>query len=1062
MRSNSIFSQEFNKRQKRIIADHTKAAAEKQADIKAFVQNNGNIGVMKLMLESNTITDVDVKDSSWFYGTALMFQALEGTVEGMDFLIKRGAKVNLQNEDGYTALHFAIISMYTFGSRDNPEKVQLLLENGVDPTIQGIHADDDTSGPPDYTTAITLAQSYGLENSLKLFKKQADIRMFVENNGNIGLMEKMLNDKTITDVDVRDSTWFNSTALMWQAQHGTVDDMKFLISRGAKVNLKDVEGNTALRGAIYANDKEKVNLLLKSGADQDNIDDGILFAQHNDLPEMTKLLRELKPSLKTIIKGRAKVLQAEAQAKSANPYRDSADRIKSFVKNNGHIDMMQFYLKNGDISNVNIELDENGEQKTALMYASGIEGELRVMRFLLDEAKAAIDFQNKKGMTALHYAAGYDGKDNDNNQENKVKLLLEKGANRTLMDNSGRTPLSFAMIKGHRKIVELLRHHNIDINSELEQRMKGDMDNSIRLNHDWNIRRVDDVKKESLFHENPDLWQCKSCTYVNNSNTHPNKCSVCGADRPKILMSDSDDDDDDNAGNEFDHFYALKPDIKPDINLDIKPEAKITFDPNLADAEGNTALHRAVLNNNLVEVNTLLEQGADINLPNNKGETPFDLALNNPDHSLWMAMNAYGKKHSKVVSSNSNLNASAYNSNPNKITMSKLIGKKPPTQEEIIAKFVSGSESTMRDMLNKKEIVDVNVRSKNDGRTALMQQSLLLGTVGTMIFLLDNGADVNLKDNSGDTALHYALDVCDPDKVKFLLGKKIDVNAKNTNGETALDIAKKNGFNVCIPLLEKALQSSIQELRAARLAALDKKESVLPSQSEGQAPAAPIKAVTSPLGIRAARLAAYSKEEPALVSQSEGQALAVPISKARVSSVDSYENITKFVKNAGDTAAALASSSSSSSAASALASKPPPPPSSLLPSAAPISKARVSSVDSYENITKFVKNAGDTAAALASSSSSSSAASALASEPPQKGIEYISVEPGIRITPMYDPLNPFKRGHFKKKGGKTRKKIDTLIRRTPIKTIRKVNKNNKITRKKTKKTKKQKKIKKNK
>jgi hypothetical protein len=63
---------------------------------------------------------------------------------------------------------------------------------------------------------------------------------------------------------------------------------------------------------------------------------------------------------------------------------------------------------------------------------------------------------------------------------------------------------------------------------------------------------------------------------------------------------------------------------------------------------------------------------------------------------------------------------------------------------------------------------------------------------------------------------------------------------------------------------------------------------------------------------------------------------------------------------------------------------------------------------------------------------------------------------------MYDQLNPFKRGHLKKKGGKTRKKIDTLIRRTPIKTIRKVNKNNKITRKKTKKTKKQKKIKKNK
>ena len=42
MRPNSIFSQGFNKSQKRIIDEHTKAAAEKQANIKAFVRNKGS------------------------------------------------------------------------------------------------------------------------------------------------------------------------------------------------------------------------------------------------------------------------------------------------------------------------------------------------------------------------------------------------------------------------------------------------------------------------------------------------------------------------------------------------------------------------------------------------------------------------------------------------------------------------------------------------------------------------------------------------------------------------------------------------------------------------------------------------------------------------------------------------------------------------------------------------------------------------------------------------------------------------------------------------------------
>jgi hypothetical protein len=85
----------------------------------------------------------------------------------------------------------------------------------------------------------------------------------------------------------------------------------------------------------------------------------------------------------------------------------------------------------------------------------------------------------------------------------------------------------------------------------------------------------------------------------------------------------------------------------------------------------------------------------------------------------------------------------------------------------------------------------------------------------------------------------------------------------------------------------------------------------------------------------------------------------------------------------------------------------------------------------------------------------SSSSSRQASEPPpQKGIEYIRSEPGYKLQFVGDMSNPFKKEVKKKKqGGKTRKKINTLIRRNPIKTIRKVNKNNKITRKKTKITK---------
>lgn len=77
-------------------------------------------------------------------------------------------------------------------------------------------------------------------------------------------------------------------------------------------------------------------------------------------------------------------------------------------------------------------------------------GDAKGVQIFIQLPGISVDFQDGKGRTALHYAA-------EKGLEGLAEALLNKGANRTITDSAGDTPLTLAEHNNHKDIVALLR-----------------------------------------------------------------------------------------------------------------------------------------------------------------------------------------------------------------------------------------------------------------------------------------------------------------------------------------------------------------------------------------------------------------------------------------------------------------------------------------------------------------------------------------------------------------------------------------------------------------------------
>lgn len=239
------------------------------------------------------------------------------------------------------------------------------------------------------------------------------------------------------------------------------------------------------------------------------------------------------------------------------------------------------------------------------------------------------------------------------------------------------------------------------------------------------------------------------------------------------------------------------------------------MDPDANDRIGETALTRAAAANRTEVIQLLLKAKANVNQRTQGGYTALEVAAFQGnldsvrlllDHGTDLRaineafISAAEGAHVEVMSALLEKGANLNEVGPRALYLSVRSTKAGVNEQDL--------NTTVAFLLS--HGVDVNTRNKqagtlDDGETPLMVAVYSWENEPSVVrTLLNGGADVNIKDNRGQTPFWMAAAHGSADLVQMLLDRGADIGSRDNEGETPLMVAAENGHtSVVRTLLER-------------------------------------------------------------------------------------------------------------------------------------------------------------------------------------------------------------------------------------------------------------------
>ncbi len=616
--------------------------------------------------------------------------------------------------------------------------------------------------------------------------------------------------------------------------HNFREAAEILLKSGVNINVKGAKGRgssddgymgtTPLQLACYMGNLEMVRLLVDNGADTSICDD----RGRNSLHYLSYLnfdrIISCSSGQEYSIAQRADIvplLKCDINARDEDGLtpllyleKNSWTKITQF--------MTEIYIKNGaDLTLA----DKDGN--TALILSAENNHITSAMKIM--KSKDIINQQNNNGDTALHIAArngnfeiaymlietGADYKIK-NNQGETAESIIEESENEKLCNR-----ISKKRPEAPSVLAKMINEEFFNIGSNDNDRLEfaiyliEKMMKNIDEDDDEDVSNVIEILHYAL-QEDPDMRVIDAIvnsgfdlmmkvSYQGRITTVRDYClnvSFYGVGVIKRLVELGIDMDIDivhgktpaNIVAGFKENHRIRCSYlgeKPSVVADPYAEAAEFFSAEsmeALDSEGKSALHRAAQENHIEMMRVMLNKGTDINIAEDSekmsGTTPLEIACIYGNVEMVKLLKEHGADDSiKSIMGN---------------TAAHYAVKE-------IESYIKVNAEKRAEIVELLDNIDI---PRDDGKTPLilLQTYYMNFNAVNLItpILIDKGADVNHADNDGNTALIIHTDMhCSRDIVKEFIRAGANLNAKNKTGNTALHYALRNGNTDVARLLIK-------------------------------------------------------------------------------------------------------------------------------------------------------------------------------------------------------------------------------------------------------------------